>query len=333
MNLLRSQIDISTDDTNRNKLETEVATITQVAGDIDRGITEHEFKSASFAIPTNCDFCGSTIWGMSRKGYHCKACSYNCHKNCQMKVPANCTQEKGNTRTANGGQTGEPISRTDTMNSTAESVYGTSKRPVNMDDSDSNTDASSSRSAIAAANPVRTTSTPARRALAPPPATGFSNGATASTTTTTKVLYDYDASSPQETSIVAGDLVTVLEADDGSGWIRVKGARGEGLAPAAYVENPVPQRPSVHSRTDSSESTASRAVGRQGPAVAPKRAAQRKGRQVKALYDYAATGMGELSIHEGDLINLVTPDQGDGWMTGEKDGRSGIFPAAYVETI
>lgn len=337
MNLLSSMIDVSPLDTRRNKIEAELATVTRVTGDIDRGMTEHAFKSASFAIPTNCDFCGSTIWGMSRKGYHCQACSYNCHKNCQMKVPANCTQEKGNKRTAEAG--GGSITRTDTSNSTADSVYGVRATQARIDDSDSEGDDASTGSSAPSTVP-RNTSGPVRRVLAPAPAAGFANGASSSSGT--KVLYAYDAASNGETSMTSGDIVTVLTGDDGSGWIRIKGPRGEGLVPATYVENSLPQigtspagpavgRPiSTRSASSVSMQGSMRQGSRQGPAVAPKRSVQKNGRPVRALYDYTATGPGELSLVAGELLQLTIEDQGDGWATGENDGRTGIFPAAYV---
>lgn len=339
MNLLNSSIGVSTEDVRRNKLSAEVDTITKVAGDIDRGMTEHVFKSASFAIPTTCDFCGSTIWGMSRKGYHCKACSYNCHKNCQMKVPANCTQEKGNKKTAEQGTGGPAITRTSTMSSTAESVYGVSGRPAQIDDSDSDSDDAPSTASGPSIAPARNSAVPGRRTLAPPPSAGFANGG-ASASLGTEVLYAYDAASPGELSISEGETVSVLEGDDGSGWIKVKGPRGQGLVPAAYVRDATPKSPGVvassrplPARTASAASNASsmRPTGRQGPAVAPKRSTQKKGRQVRAIYDYEATGPGELSIVEGDLLEVTVEDQGDGWSTGEMNGRSGIFPTAYVQ--
>lgn len=333
MNLLGSLIDVAPYDSRRNKLDAEVASVTSVTGDIDRGMTEHVFKSASFAIPTTCDFCGSTIWGMSRKGYHCQACAYNCHKNCQMKVPANCTQEKGNKRTAEAGN--GAITRTDTSNSTSDSVYGVRASQNRSNESDSETDRASDESpasVVAQRQPMTTI----KRTLAPGPSSGFLNGA--SSASGTKALYAYDAASAGETSISAGDHVTVLEPDDGSGWIRVKGLRGEGLVPASYVENPMPSLASVRpvsGRTASSVSNTASLTqgGKQGPTVAPKRSAQKKGRQVRALYDYKGTGAGELTLLEGDLLLLTIEDQGDGWATGEVEGRSGIFPAAYVGPV
>lgn len=54
--------------------------------------------------------------------------------------------------------------------------------------------------------------------------------------------------------------------------------------------------------------------------------------RVRALYDYEATQDGDLSFRAGDII--VTDGgafSGDGWVSGECDGRTGIFPANYTE--
>lgn len=334
-NLIASRTDAANFDYKRKKLETEVATVTQIAGNIDTGLTEHQFKSASFAIPTTCDLCGSTIWGMSRKGYHCKACSYNCHKNCQMKVPSNCTQEKGNKRSAVPDGDAGSITRT----TTTESVYGVGGRPAIIQDTDSDEDAASVASSAPSSS--RRSAGPPRRNMAPPPTSGFSGG-TSTSLSGTKVLYAYDAANPGEISVSEGDLVTVIEGDDGQGWIKIKSARGEGLVPGAYVENATPNqatrpvsgntaKPIPGAGVSTGAAAAASVYNKQPPAVAPKRSVQRKaGRQVRALYDYEANGDGELSIVEGDLISLTLEDQGDGWATGEVNGRTGIFPAAYV---
>ena len=52
----------------------------------------------------------------------------------------------------------------------------------------------------------------------------------------------------------------------------------------------------------------------------------------RAIYDYTANMYDELSIRYGDVIN-VHDKQEDGWWLGECDGKIGIFPATYVETI
>jgi formin-binding protein 1 len=74
--------------------EVEVLTITSVVGDVSIGAKNHNFKSQTFKIPTNCDLCGDRIWGLSAKGFDCRDCGYTCHSKCEMKVPADCPGEQ-----------------------------------------------------------------------------------------------------------------------------------------------------------------------------------------------------------------------------------------------
>lgn len=32
----------------------------------------HEFKPTSFTIPTTCDYCETTVWGLAKQGMTCK---------------------------------------------------------------------------------------------------------------------------------------------------------------------------------------------------------------------------------------------------------------------
>ncbi|XP_076753641.1 nostrin isoform X2 [Xylocopa sonorina] len=52
----------------------------------------------------------------------------------------------------------------------------------------------------------------------------------------------------------------------------------------------------------------------------------------RAIYQYAANLNDELSLSPGDLIT-VHQKQADGWWIGECKGRTGIFPATYVQVI
>jgi hypothetical protein len=119
--------------------EVEISTITTVVGDISLGAKNHNFKSQTFKIPTNCDLCGERIWGLSAKGFDCRDCGYTCHSKCELKVPADCPGEQSkedrkrlkterqaaaNTVTASANlglsvpaQNGHELSRSDTMNS------------------------------------------------------------------------------------------------------------------------------------------------------------------------------------------------------------------------
>ena len=72
--------------------------------------------------------------------------------------------------------------------------------------------------------------------------------------------------------------------------------------------------------------------------------------RVKVLYDYEAQDLDELTIKEGELVELVkegfqflgtffspaTPpflSDESGWWTGKVGGKEGFFPGAYVEKV
>ncbi|XP_036382715.1 drebrin-like protein [Megalops cyprinoides] len=54
---------------------------------------------------------------------------------------------------------------------------------------------------------------------------------------------------------------------------------------------------------------------------------------VRALYDYQAEDDSELSLEPGDIISAVETVDKAWWRGCSKDGRQGLFPANYVETI
>ncbi|XP_030620521.1 drebrin-like protein B [Chanos chanos] len=54
---------------------------------------------------------------------------------------------------------------------------------------------------------------------------------------------------------------------------------------------------------------------------------------VRALYDYQAEDETELSFEPGDIIRAVETVDKAWWRGFSKDGRQGLFPANYVETI
>ncbi|KAJ1879921.1 ESCRT-0 subunit protein hse1 [Coemansia sp. RSA 486] len=54
--------------------------------------------------------------------------------------------------------------------------------------------------------------------------------------------------------------------------------------------------------------------------------------QVRALYDFTPTEPGELGFFKGDIIDVLDQKYRD-WWKGELRGKSGIFPANFVQTI
>ena len=137
---------------------------------------------------------------------------------------------------------------------------------------------------------------------------------------TATVIYPYDADGNDELSVDTGDIVSVLQEDDGSGWTVGRLARNgmTGLVPTSYIKI---------------QSVSPAAGKKQGPQVPPKRGAK-KIQYVEALYNYDADGDDELTIRAGDRIILLTDNiEGSGWTEGELDGARGVFPTSYVKKI
>ena len=218
--------------------EVEVSTITAVVGDLSLGAKNHDFKSETFKIPTNCDLCGERIWGLSAKGFICRDCGFTCHSKCEMKVPAECPGEQNkeekrklkverqaaataprelDTSTpTNGSSSPPPLTRQDTMNSLSSgyaasaqrSVSGLARPPEDIPEhpEPSSIDTVSTRPAAGRKN----------RIVAPPP-TAYIGGVGSTSNGLSepkgKMLYAYQANDQGELTIEDGKEITVLEPD------------------------------------------------------------------------------------------------------------------------
>ena len=253
--------------------DVETSTITSIVGDISIGAQNHNFKSQTFKIPTNCDLCGERIWGLSAKGFDCLDCGYTCHSKCEMKVPADCPGEQSKEAkkklkterqaaavaaaaappsVANGtvppaGVAELPsLSRSNTMNSLSSGYATSAQRSVSGANKPSGAD---DGGAAARKN----------RIIAPPPTSYISevpgdlpNGGASKTETKGKMLYAFQASDAGELTVDESVEVVLVEPDgksnpatilpdankciDGSGWITVKAGGTSGVVPASYCE-------------------------------------------------------------------------------------------------
>lgn len=229
--------------------EVETATITAAAGDLSLGARNHNFRSTTFTIPTNCDCCGERIWGLAAKGFDCRDCGYTCHGKCVMKVPAECPgelskEEKKRLRAqrqehagdmpalAASASTGE-ISDTLDADGGGGGGSGGSDHTASLPDlTQANTVRSqaSTPSSPAAAAPEADKPAAARprRVMAPPPAQFVSggpriggagagrrssSGAAETGAPGGRMLYAYTATGDDEVSVVEGADVVVEERD------------------------------------------------------------------------------------------------------------------------
>ena len=91
-------------------------------------------------------------------------------------------------------------------------------------------------------------------------------------------------------------------------------------------------------RQPSSSSMASIAASKKKPPPPPpqppKRTPSSQALFVRALYEFAGQGQGDLVFREGDCIRVVKKtDSTDDWWEGELKGVQGSFPANYCEAI
>ncbi|RUS71898.1 hypothetical protein EGW08_020336 [Elysia chlorotica] len=50
----------------------------------------HRFEKHTYTTSTFCDYCHQMLWGLSKTGFRCSDCGYNCHDKCLAQVPKNC---------------------------------------------------------------------------------------------------------------------------------------------------------------------------------------------------------------------------------------------------
>lgn len=353
--------------------EVETSTIISVAGDISMGAKNHNFRSQTFKIPTNCDLCGERIWGLSAKGFDCRDCGYTCHSKCQMKVPAECPgeqskEDKKKLKIERQEQAGSvpavdldspatsaaapSLTRQNTMNSLSSGYAASTARSVSTTNVAAQPTPESP--AEAAPEPVAATKPAAakrNRVLAPPPSAYTAAPPPVNTPAPSKssdprgkMLYAYQATGDDEVTVQDGDDVAIIDPDDGSGWMRVRVGSQEGLVPASYVEaaptpSPVPSAsPGIPERPGStySNSSASLAGSIANKRVGPAVAPRRGAKKlqyVEALYDYEARSDMEWTMAEGDRFVLVTRNGGDGWADVERGGVTKSVPANYIQEV
>ena len=241
------QEDLHQTERKRLTAEIEASTITSAVGDVSLGAQNHNFKSQTFKIPTNCDLCGERIWGLSAKGFDCRDCGYTCHSKCEMKVPAQCPgeqskEDKKKLKTerqqeanalhpqSNGGAPDgiselPALSRTNTMDtlssgyaaSAHRSVSGVGGRTPNEDVPERSSPPHPTTSNPIAPRKNRVVAPPPMQYVSELPVNGSNGGGPShypkSTDARGKMLYSYQANGEGELSIDEGQEITIVEPD------------------------------------------------------------------------------------------------------------------------
>lgn len=114
---------------------------------------------------------------------------------------------------------------------------------------------------------------------------------------------DFVADQDGDLDLKVGDLVTVTDQADPE-WFRGRMDSREGIFPASFVEK---------------QNVPPNAVD---TAPVPTK--------YRCVYDFPGEQDGDLSLTVGDIVTLTNVIDSE-WMEGEVDGRSGTFPAGFVE--
>ncbi|XP_069487369.1 SH3 domain-containing protein 19 isoform X2 [Ambystoma mexicanum] len=122
-----------------------------------------------------------------------------------------------------------------------------------------------------------------------------------------EALFDFTAETDEDLPFRKGERIFVTERLD-SEWYRGRLKNREGVLPTAFVQ------PLADASRSSSQP--------QG---------QKKSR-AKALYDFSGENEDELSFKAGSMITVLKYIDDD-WMSGELQGRSGIFPRNFVQVL
>ncbi|GAA99401.1 uncharacterized protein L969DRAFT_93862 [Mixia osmundae IAM 14324] len=130
--------------------------------------------------------------------------------------------------------------------------------------------------------------------------------------------FDYSGRSAMELSVQAGERVRYIR-DEAEGWARVANAQGaEGAVPTSYLK----------------QDATSNGVSKRASSIAPPRPSSSSTRsatkQAKAMYDYTAASPAEVTIREGDTLELTGKAIDEGWTEVTLRGQTGAVPTSYL---
>jgi hypothetical protein len=147
-----------------------------------------------------------------------------------------------------------------------------------------------------------------------------------------KTLFPFVGENPNELTVFDNEIVTLVRHVDDQ-WIEGEIDGKRGIFPLSYVEiivdcpydyGATPQKESVENTQELSNLVQS----------------TKKPAEVLedntfgcVLYDFNAEMSGDLDLHEGDTIKLLTREDDDWYTARSDDGRVGMCPVAYVELI
>ncbi|KAF2009877.1 hypothetical protein BU24DRAFT_400390 [Aaosphaeria arxii CBS 175.79] len=143
------------------------------------------------------------------------------------------------------------------------------------------------------------------------------------------IQYDYEKAEDNEIELREGEYVTNIEQVDEDWWMGTNSQGETGLFPSNYVELVEDDDSGAGAAAAPPQLPAHPSAAEEEPEEPAPRASA-SGPTATALYDYEAAEDNELSFPENATItNVEFPDED--WWLGSFNGKSGLFPANYVQ--
>ncbi|XP_075936391.1 SH3 domain-containing kinase-binding protein 1 isoform X3 [Anarhichas minor] len=124
-------------------------------------------------------------------------------------------------------------------------------------------------------------------------------------------------------------------SETGSGEIQPKKVRGFGFGDI-FKDQPIRLRPrSMEVDSEGDKVNEGKAASVQPETMKTEPDGKAKGRELcKVLFPYEGQNEDELSLKEGEIINIISKECADaGWWKGEIGGRQGVFPDNFVKLL
>jgi len=257
--------------TSERILNAEIDTIVAAIGDDEGAQQPHSFKSSSFSIPTQCGYCKTSIWGLSKQGKTCKLCGLSVHSKCEMKVPADCHKaelsrtssmvSRKSTLTRPGGSSSFKASSTPSSfvksvadESPEEESYPVARMLFDFSPTSEFELRISAGDSVQVLEPddgsgwVKAADGQGNSGLVPASYLAYDSSLSSTKPSETgsgqrvRGIYDYEAQGSDELGLKAGEILTLTSGPNGGqnygeGWWEGINSRGQkGIFPSNYVE-------------------------------------------------------------------------------------------------
>ncbi|XP_067947869.1 SH3 domain-containing kinase-binding protein 1-like isoform X2 [Watersipora subatra] len=144
-----------------------------------------------------------------------------------------------------------------------------------------------------------------------------------------KVIFDYDATQPDELTITVGEIIHDVIKQPGGWWEGSLNGK-KGVFPDNFVEDYIePKAP----KTGGKVSDLQNRIGAQIKMAPPaSKGGGKPKRMAVVLFDYKPEQPDELELKEDEEVEVVRMPE-EGWWEGTLRGKTGMFPSNFVKIL